>query len=302
MTDTDNKPPIDPKEGDGGEGKKRPEDVSPLRFLDESEDGKKPDELTPLEQAKRILDDVRAERQALDEQKVALAKIEKDIAAVAKKAKSGSASQSDGDEVLERLIRLIQKSPAGDDPAMRYMLEDEIPKEDIIPPDQPPRRYYARKFAYVVADKRVEGGFQRAPYGLEAVFKLAYANHTQSGKETNVMIVSHYETRLLKMAEFLDTHELNGIEFFSRASEALEADVAMAERIVSYHRAYESMTSNDVAQRLIELGRQPSENPRENRIRLASLVAKAEAANDKQRVIDDKTRIERELAETGVPR
>lgn len=169
-----------------------------------------------------------------------------------------------------------------------YLSRAEISKDDWM---EEPARFWALGIFLVIGDDKREGNKVPAPRGI-IKFLPQGTRRKPRGKETEIQIISAYETRSKIEADWLKKHTLCGARFFEKSGEAFSVNIKYAQKVAAYTQGLMNTHANQVIGMAQAIGLDVTDDIQMLRIS----VAQHRATKD----IENYESVEREhLAENG---
>jgi hypothetical protein len=215
--------------------------------------------------------EVKADKAESQEEMIPMSKVQELVdQSVADAVKGGGSS-----ELIKALTEAITNSKNSGVTQDKYDELSYAQPADIGPEDmlEDPVTFWATGVLLVIGDDKKNRVNIPAPYGV-VTFKPQGEKRVQRGKETDIQILSTYNSYSKKESEFLQNHTMFGSAFFMKSDHALSVDTRYTAKIASYAQALRNTEAYNIIQQAKAKGLQVTDDVDGMRLQLATIQAK----------------------------
>jgi len=188
-----------------------------------------------------------------------------------------AASSGSSSDVIKALTEALQNANSGGVTHDKYDELSYASPKNIGPEDmlEDPVVFWATGVLLVIGDDRKNRVNIPAPYGV-VIFKPQGEKRVQRGKDTDIKILSTYNSYSKKEAEFLQSHTMFGAAFFLKSDAALSVDTRYTARIAAHAQGLRNTEAHQVLQQAKAMGLAVTDDVDTMRLQIATVKAKEE--------------------------
>lgn len=184
-------------------------------------------------------------------------------------------------KLLTALTKAIKEKPDNEklDISKGFIDPADIDPNDFLENGQ---QFFANTTGYVIVDDIRQGFPVSTPFKNIIIFRYQATQRIKgNGKEEQLQNFSTYVSHSKKEVQWLRDHRYFGVAFFETAAQALNTDVKIAQRMLKFMTAINSMGNYDLMRRAKEYGLPTTNDTKTLRVLLATKLAENEELSEK---------------------